>query len=254
MAKQNKPILDMINDCLLDMGRGFVNDLGQTPEASRVEAIYRSVYYKMHSNKLWPHKRKLEKLESLADLSRRTVLRVPQNVVKVDGLSYNIGTVSEPIWRELTWCEPAKALRQFMARTTTADNNTTTVTVDDILLVALNNAHPTWWTSFDDEYIVLDSYNQEVEDTVQGHKVAAWCYSTPTWPQTKEDCVDIPERYVAAYEAAAKAECFMKIKKEDSPADELDSRRIINRLLHEERVNGRQDAVPRKSYGRKRPH
>lgn len=254
MAKQTKPILDMINDCLLDMGRGFVNDLGQTPEADRVENIYKSVYYQFLQNKLWPNKRQLVNLESLADLTRRTFLRVPEGVTKVDKISYNIGTSTDPIWRELTFYEPEKARRMFMDRVLGDAGNTTLVDVDGTDLVVYNDNHPTWWTSFDDEYIVLDSYKQSVEDTVQGYKASAWAYVEPVWPQTKNDCVDIPERFVSAYEAKAKAVCYEKIKKEPSGSDVYFANKAINRLQHEERINGREDAIPRKRYGKRRPY
>ena len=99
-------VLEVVNSMLSDMGRDQVNDLGQTPEASRAENIAKDVFYQFISRKLWPNKRELSPLESLSDLSRRTCLRVPNNVSRVEEIKYNVGTLDAPVWRDLEYVEP----------------------------------------------------------------------------------------------------------------------------------------------------
>lgn len=253
MSYPVQTVLELVNSVLSDMGRDQVNDLGQTPEARRVENIARDVYYQFISRKLWPHQRELTELESLSDLSRRTCLRVPSRVSRVEKISYNVGTLAEPEWRELCYLEPEKFSRKLQGNPSDQDNYTA-ITVDDVKLSVRKDSQPFYWSSFDDEVIILDSYDYTVEDTSQGSKTAAWVYVEPSWPLTRDDKVELPARYYPTYLALVKATATEKIKKEQSQSDLYWGRAGMARMLSEERVNGRNRTQKRKRYGRRGPY
>ena len=253
MSYPVQTLLDMVNSILVDMGRGRVNDLGQTPEADRVESIAKDVYYQFISRKLWPNKRQLTELESLSDLSRRTCLKVPNSVSRVEEISYNTGTLAQPTWRSLCYLEPEEFAARLLGNPSDQAEYTSTE-IDSVTMFIRNDGAPSYWTSFDDETIILDSYDRTKEDTVQGSKTAAWVYSEPSWPLTKDDRVDIPARYYPTYLALVKSTATEKIKKEQSQADLYWGRAGMARLLAEEKVNGTNRTEKRKRYGRRGPY
>lgn len=247
-------VLEVVNSVLSDMGRDQVNDLGQTPEARRVENIAKDTFYQFISRKLWPNKRELTNLESLSDLSRRTCIRVPDRVSRVEKISYNVGTLAAPIWRDLEYKEPEDFAFRLMNNPADQTDSYTSTVIDGVTLYVRNSDEPTCWTSFDDEVIVLDGYDRTKEDTVQGAKTAAWVYVEPDWPLTKDDKIPLPPRYYPTYLALVKATATEKIKKEQSQSDLYWGRAGMARMLSEEKVNGRNRTEKRKLYGRRRPH
>jgi len=247
-------VLEVVNSMLSDMGRDQVNDLGQTPEASRAENIAKDVFYQFISRKLWPNKRELSPLESLSDLSRRTCLRVPNNVSRVEEIKYNVGTLDAPVWRDLEYVEPEVFAERMLMNPSDQPDNYVTTTVDGVKFNVRKDYGPSCWSSFDDEVIVLDSYDSTKEDTVQGSKTAAWVYTEPQWPLTKNDIIPLPPRYFPTYLALAKATATEKIKKEQSQSDLYWGRAGMARLLQEEKVNGTNRTEKRRRYGRRSPY
>ena len=247
-------IIDTVNSVLSDMGRDQVNDLGQTPDAKRVESILEDTYYQMCSRKMWPSKRRLTQLDSLGDVTRATCLKIPRGCGRVTHIHYNISSLQHPEWRELIYLLPEKMSARLLGNPSDQPDIYDEMRLDEVSYRVGRVSAPTYWSSFDDEIIVTDSYNYLVEDTVQGTKTAAWSTYTPDWPTSKHGKVEIPERFYPTFTALAKATCFEKIKGQPSQSDLYWGKAGYARLLQEERINGKNKSGLRKFYGRRGPY
>jgi len=79
-------------------------------------------------------------------------------------------------------------------------------------LYIINNTDPTYWTTFDDEYIVTDSYNKLTDDTLKAEKTQCIAYVHLDWEHTDDAVPDLPEEAFPALIEEAKSVCFLSLK------------------------------------------
>ncbi len=79
-------------------------------------------------------------------------------------------------------------------------------------LLITNNQPPMYWTSFDDTYIVCDSYDADVDSTLQNSKTQCLAYVETVWEHTDEFVPNLPAEAFAALEEEAKSTAFITLK------------------------------------------
>lgn len=209
-----RSLLEMVTDILNDMDSDPVNSIDDTPESQQVAQILKSSYFEMMSNRDWPHLQKLTTLEHAGDLSKPTHLRLPAGTKQLVFFKYDMtnkeGNVLES--REVQYLYPDQFLRHVASR----NHNTPRVrTITDYggvpLVIGITQA-PRFWTSFDDEYIVCDSYNLAVEDTLKASKSQALIYQMPQWLMEDDYVPDLPADAFSALIEEAKSTAFLALK------------------------------------------
>jgi hypothetical protein len=117
-------------------------------------------------------------------------------------------------------------------------------------LFITNNAAPSYWTSFDDKHIVFDSYNADVDTTLQSSKCYCYGEREPEWTSTDEFIPDIPAKMFPYFVSETKSMCFYTIKEAPHQKVEQHAQRQRSWLASEKhRAGGKQISYPH--YGRK---
>ena len=113
----------------------------------------------------------------------------------------------------------------------------------------LTNATPTYWTSFDDVYIVTDSYDIGVDTTLQKSKSQALAVIEPAFVMEDSFVADLPTDAFTALIEEAKSTAFMSLKQMVNQKSEQKAQRH-NRWLARKawRAHG---GVQYPDYGRK---
>ena len=235
-------LLDMINACLIDMGRPAVDVVGGSVDAQKVEQVYKQTYLSLISRKLWPYRKELISLESLSDTTRPCMMRIPENVERVEEILY--GYEQKKL---LDYVEPEEFLLRHLSDGT--DKIGMSVGSGGHVYVNTNGA-PSYWTTFDDTHVVFNSYDASKESTMNKANCTVVGYVIPSWPTSAEERVDIPSRHFGMYDSLARAACHEKIRKEPSPVDSYWGNSLYGRLLHESRKAGTQKGA-RTRYGRR---
>jgi hypothetical protein len=118
-------------------------------------------------------------------------------------------------------------------------------------LFILNDAAPTYWTTFDDENIVFDSYDSEVGDTLLSAKSLAMVKYIPPWTSSDTFIPDMPDHMFSTYVAEVTAAAFTYWKQGQSVKDEQRAARGISRLRKDARKIS--EARSKVDYGKPRP-
>lgn len=224
-----KSILDMTQDILSDMNADEVNNINATFESMQVAQIIKSVYEEMMGRKNWPHLQKLLKLDSSLSVDRPTHMKVKEEIKEVVCVSYDKHktTQTAPRWQEVEYLYPDEFLVKTNNRNT---DNTNTIEIEDVsgvkLLIKTDKA-PTYFTSFDDENIIFDSYDSEIETTLQSSKTQVLAYVNPVFSLTDTFVPDLPSELFPALLAEAKSVCFARIKQAPDEKAEQQSRRSM---------------------------
>ena len=209
-----KTLLEIVQDILSEMGADPVNNISDTVESEQTANIVRSVFEGMVSNRNWPTHRKLIVLESSNDLSKPTHLKIPFALKELSGFTYDkrrLGDVNAR-FEAVTYKEPLEFLAYTNLRNSSEDTIKVVYDFEGARLLIRKDMAPMYWTSFDDTHIVCDSYNSEVDDTLQSNKTQCLAYILPQWIHSDTYVPDIPEEAFPALIAEAKSTAFLSVK------------------------------------------
>lgn len=208
-----RSLLEIVRDILNDMDSDDVNSLGDTVEAMQVAQIVKSCYLEMISNRNWPHLRKLTQLEHAGDLSKPSHLKLPESIKEMEFFRYNkTDDINKIEYQDVNYKYPDEFLRMVSSRNDNTQHVETIRDYSGVDLIIINNRAPMYWTSFDDTYIVCDSYNKALDDTLKKSKTQALIYRIPQWVHTEDAIPDLPAEAFSALIEESKSTAFLTLK------------------------------------------
>ena len=239
-------LLDMTQRILSSIGGQEVNSINDSGEADDVVFIIKDTYYALVTERLWPQHRKLRTLDASTDNQYPCYLRIPDNVVKVVSLSYNVkDEMSDATgldkYKELKYLEPDVFLDRMYTLDPAASNVITKVDTNSgagVKMLFINDKDPEFWTSFDDEWIITDSYDSSYDDTLQTQKTLAKVYEEPAWEHDDNFIPDMPQKAFPYLLAEAKKVAAIEIKQAFNPAQDERARRLRTWLAGEKKQTG----------------
>lgn len=238
MAKLN--LLKIVQHTLGAMESNNVNSIGDTIESAEVARIAEEVYFELMAYGEWPHLDQMQSLESVSDVEKPNFLRIPDNVSLIKQLKYN--------GEDVLYMEPVKFVDMVQKRNNEMDNITELSGFNGVQLNIINDSKPRYWTSFDEEYIVFDSYDSAENTTVVGTRSTIYAKVVPAWLTQDTFVPDMPMEMFPTYLARVKAASFLQLKREMSPKDEREAIAGLGRLRRQvSKISGKNN---RKSYGR----
>ena len=245
-----RTLLDMVQEILNDIDSDAVDSVDETVESEQVASILRSTYYAMMSNRDWPHLRRTIKVNAVGDSEKPTHIKLQDGIKELCFINYNKQKVGETRKRyeSMEYLQPDHFLHKINSRNNDEANIRTITDFGGIELLIRTDAAPTYFTSFDDEYLVFDSYDSTVDTTIQQSKVQAQAYVMPEWDDADTFVPDLPENAFTALVEEAKSRAALKIaQKADQKAEQEAGRQ--NRWLARKarRVAG---GIQYPSYGR----
>lgn len=231
MSNGKFTLLQVVQKTLEALGSNEVNSLSDTVEAEQIAVMAQDAYYELMNQKEWPHLLNLKQLESVADATKPNYLRIPDDTVRIDQVKYDNtdpldSTLGELIHiNEVTWCEPEKFLDITQARNTERDDVVTITDFSGIRYHILDDFKPQLWTSFDDEYVVFDAFDQDIDSTLQGNKSQALCKILPDFIIADSTIADMPAHLYQIWIAEVKSTAMLYMRQEISAKDEQRARR-----------------------------
>jgi len=204
-----RTLLQIVQNILSDMDSEDVNSISDSIEAEQIASVVRDVYYNMVSTRMIPEHQELVKLVSLSNSARPTHFQVPDSVKRIDFIRYNVSTDSDIEFREIQYIEPLVFL-------TLHQDGANIDTVYDVNgntpILIRNDQMPTFYTSFDDLHIIMDSYDSSVDQILSESKTQALGHKIPTFTISDNFTPDIDEVLFPYLIAESKSTCFSLFK------------------------------------------
>lgn len=207
-------LLEMVQDILNDLESDEVNSIDDTPDSVQVAQILKTSYFELMSNREWPHLKRLMTLSHSGTPERPTHILLPENVKEMEYFAYDCTNTESNKYemREIKFKYPDEFLRICSSRNNDTRNVRDVYDVGGTKLIIKTNSPPSYWTSFDDKYLVCDSYDSEVDDALKASKTQAMAVIMPVW-ETRDDFVpDLPVDAFAGFLAEAKSTAFLTAK------------------------------------------
>ena len=204
-----RTLLQIVQNILSDMDSEDVNSISDSIEAEQIASVVRDVYYNMVSTRMIPEHQELVKLVSLSNSARPTHFQVPDSVKRIDFIRYNVSTTSDTEFKEIQYIEPLLFL-------TLHQDGANVDTVYDVNgntpLLIRNDQMPTYYTSFDDLHIVMDSYKRDTDQILAENKTQALGHKIPTFTISDSFTPDLDEVLFPYLIAESKSTCFSLFK------------------------------------------
>lgn len=236
-------LLDMTQNILSAMDSDEVNSIFDTVESEQVVEILKETYFELLSLREWPQKHGIVTLTALSDNNFPTFFEIPENVERVEAIRYN-GDI-------LVYLHPEEFLDISLSLDTTQANvfEGTDKNSGKPLYVR-NDENPVYWTSFDDKYVILNSYDNTVDTTLQESKILCTGMKHPAWTMDDTFIPDMPIDYFPMLLAEAKSVAFVNLKQSANAKEEQRAKRQRVHLQKTEwRENGKH--YRQTNYGRK---
>lgn len=249
-----KTVLQMVQIILNDMDSEPVNQLTDTLEAEQVASVLAETFNDIVSTRDIPEHRELIKLVPASDNEKPTQFEY-QSDTKLEKVWYDVQENVSPTdaarqYREIYWEEPLDFLRRADSVGSAGTDFITYIEPKSGTSIRIpNNKFPQYYTSFDDELIVMDSYHAAYDDSLQSSKIRAYGVKRPSFNQFDgAHVVDLDEAYAQYVLKEATARCFDLFKGGPTPKMEQSVKRVKNHLRND-KFNTKRPNV-RNHYGR----
>lgn len=229
-------LLEMTQAILSSMDADEVTDIDGTLESSQVAKVIRTAYYDLVSPTDLPEHFGLFTLTA-SSISTPTVLTRPSDVNLVKWLKYNKRLVTDTVdvWGELTYLDPETFMdmsRGLDQTATTVEDFTLTTDSYSTTVYVQNDKPPDYWTAFDDEKIVCDSYDVSVEAYLAAAKTSGYGKLSRVFTLSNSFTPDLDEQQFSLLLNEAKSLAFLELKQMQHPKAE---KKVRQGLIHLER-------------------
>ena len=242
----------MVQNILSDMDSEEINSISDSNEAEQISKVVENTYFSLIASRFIPEHAQILKLTSFSSSARPTHFSFPSRVKNIEFLDYNISkSVGGVEYERLTYLEPDQFFALSDGRDSLASNVKQVADVEaDSTLLIRNDVMPSYYTSFDDENVVLDSYMSSVDSILTSAKTRAYGVKFPTFDSFSDTFTpDIDEVMFPYLLAEAKATAMSLFKTGPDPKIEQIARRQKVYVQNDKyKVNrGR----PHNNYGRR---
>jgi len=225
-------VIDMVQDILNDMDSDEVSSINDTVEAQQVAQILKTTYYEILGQRVWPHTATLTTLTASGSTSLPTHMTIADDIIDVAWIKYNKKTdvADMDTFTEIVYLTPEEFMSLSDSRASTASDITNVTDPSGVTLNIITDTHPTYYTSFDDETLIFDSYYSTLDTTLQTSKTQVYGYTEPTFSLVDTFTPDLPTKAFPYYLAEAKSTAFNALKQAPNAKEEQRVRRQKRKL------------------------
>ena len=226
-----------------------VTGTGATEEGTIIAGFVKSAYYEILDRQDWDFLMTIGTLDALVDLTKPNYLAAPTSVKSIATIRYDVSETATPFMQDVVYKSPEDFIAA-MYTTRNPDLTVTTIVTDysGFRLLVRNDLFPKYYTSFDDKYIVFDSYNSTYDTTLQASKSMATILTHPAWTVSNSFVPVLPEGMFSLLLAEAKDASFQYLRQTTT---QKDSKRVQRHSSHARHASKRvTDKAPRQGFGR----
>ncbi len=247
----SRTVLELVQTILTEMGSDEVNSISDTIEATDVATILGQVYGEMVDELSLPSTLVLRPLEALSDTDRPNMMKIPDECWNLKWIKYNDTLDGVSNFRDISYITPFEMVSMCNGNPSTDTDNYLGVNVfpNTLNLTVGKKKGPSYWTSFDDEFIFFDSYNSDEEGSMQDSKSQAYMETRPSLVLDDDVVPDIPQNQENTLYIRALSRCLSDKQDKINPKIERQESRMNVRNMRNRWRQGRQ-SYKGPNYGR----
>lgn len=250
-------LLDIVQTVLSAIEGDEVNSVTDTAESLQIAYIVRRIYNQLQSTADLPEHNALFQLTATS-ASTPTIMTKPSDVLTIDFIKYNKQTLvdTNPRFtsiRSLGLSEFLNLMHSLEYSDSTVESFDLTTDGRTFTVLCRNDVHPNYYTTFNDNTILFDSYDSTVDSNLQSSKTLGYGLTREnfSFSDTFTPSLDDQQFHLLVNECISLA--FVELKQQANPKVEAISRRAwINLQRTKEGVKTETFFEQAPNYGRKR--
>lgn len=226
-----KTLLDLVQTVLSSLDSDEINSINDTVESQQVAKLVETAFYDIASRGALPEHKDLFELTASGDITKPTVMSLPDKVRHMEWLKYNKTDAANSVTANFSLITFAP-LRDFLNIThsfSLSESNVGTFSLvregDSIEFLYKNDKHPDYYTTFDDRTIVFDSYNSNEDSTLQKSKTLGYGELGVSFQMQDTFVPDLDEQQFALLLNQVKVLAFAELKQTPHPVAGGNSRK-----------------------------
>lgn len=200
-------LLQVVQSILPRIHADDVNSINDTPDARQAATVAVQVYKDLISNKVIPNNQRLIKIQASGDSTQPTHMKLPEDVATLDNMTVRYNTKQKTTDADEFTLIPYVDPQEFLRRTNTlrSTDSTTSVITDALsqpggtTFMVANNSAPTCYTTFDDVWLIFDSWDNSLESTLQNAKTQVHAEVFPRLTINDTTVVPVPPTVESLY-------------------------------------------------------
>lgn len=259
-----RTLLDMTQDILSALDSDEVNSIGDTTESLQVATIIKNTWWNIVAHADLPEHMELFSLDASTDNSYPVVMYKPNNVDNIKWIKYydesvptNDGTsFIHDLNTDIVGKSPPNSpnpdlnykwvkilpIDQFLSlvnRLNPYEDDVETYTLNGITLRYKNDKQPEYCGVLSDYYILFDSFDSTVDNTLQQSKTQCYGQIIPEWKMEDNFIPLLDDYQFPLLFNEAKSLAFLELKQLPHPKAEQESKRQWSSLQRDKSVVNR---------------
>jgi len=236
---KNTNLLELVNHVLLGMNSNQVTTLSQTIEAQQVALIARDSYEYLEELQHWDHKLSKARLQVAPQTAEVNAVGIPEGIQKILEVRYEIPRDPlDPSGSKLLKLLKYQCPKDFIEAHKEELDDTLQIFMrsngswpqSDLEYYIKNDKEPDCWTVIDHSTLIVDSYNQSREITIDSTKFQLLAYVKYVFDETDDDQdIEIPSSDWQLYKSMVVSKSWHEIKQTQNPVADLMAKRLLTR-------------------------
>jgi hypothetical protein len=223
-------LLELTQAVLSSMDSDEINSITDTVESQQVVEVIKTVYDDIISRSDLHSNNTLFNLTASSDVTKPITMSMPESIDRIEWLKYDTRLLTDtgPNWTIMRYLPPESFI-DFMHQ---YDQNESYIEsfdhiIDDFTLhfTYRNDQGPTYYTTFDDELIFFDSYDAEVDSTLQSSKTIGFGQRASTFQKLDAFVPDLRPQQFALLLNESKSLAWAELKQTVHEKAEVSARR-----------------------------
>lgn len=251
-----RSLLDYTQNILSALSSDEVNSISDSTEALQVAEIIRTTYFNIISRAELPEQKKLFQLDSSLSIIEPNLMFSPQEIKTIEWVKYF--DTSASMYKYVTIL-PLQQFSDYVNGYLTSEANVETLnlTVDSETFIFnfKNDIQPRYCTVLSNYYVIFDSYDSTLDDTLQSSKTMCHGLTTPIFMMEDSFIPDLDEQQVPLLLNEAKSLAFLELKQLTHAKAEQEARRQWSSLQKDKSIDNKPssfDKLP--NFGRAAAH
>lgn len=188
-------LLELTQAVLSSMDSDEINSINDTVESQQVVEVIKTVYDDILSRGDLVANKTPFNLTASTDPLKPILMTKPEGIERIEWIKYDVQGLGDtvPAWTDMTYLPPVDFI-DFMhsGNMEGTEIESFTHAMDGFVLTFTyrNDTPPHYYTSFNDNEIFFDSYDSEVDSTLQASK--SLCYGSKVTDFTRSDSFAFP--------------------------------------------------------------
>lgn len=209
-------LLELVQSILSSMESDEVDSITDTVEAWGVALLCRDVFYDCAADRGWPEHEALFELNASGSDLQPTLMTLPENVIKTNWIRYNtkLATETNAIYTDIEFVPFTRFLERQSGYQTdvSAGQMTITSNTESFEMLYATNKQPSFYTVFDNNQIIFDSYASTIDTTLQKSKTMCHGLLYPTFTLEDSFAPDLAPNDFSYFRNKAKFRAFSEFK------------------------------------------